>query len=805
MELPRPLFLPAIAARIVFCVLLATPAYLFGQTLLEGRVIDPSGSGIPGARVQFLTGNRLILSVWTDATGAYRAELPKLRSAASSGVVVVSASGFSRITNQVDWGNASSAPTFTLQVAPVNESITVPSQDSGRAAQAPPTEGVLQSLDIESGNAADVGEALSDVDGFWMKRKAGINNDVVVRGFEQGDINLLVDGARVYGACPSQMDPAAGHVDVAQVERIEFTKGPFDVRNAGSLGASVNVITRDPAERLSIEPFARFGSFGAYSAGVTGSYATRWVSVMAGFSAQAADPYHDGRGQAFTAYTNYSSIGQNAKAYDNRSGWMRATFKPAEDDRLSVSYTRLQGGLVLYPYLMMDSDYDHTDRATVSFDGQRVSAFQSLHFDGYYTNVIHVMSDSQRTSAMNGVPTMTSPTSARSAGGHLEGALPDGFTIGLESFYRNWDVSGAMVMSGMVMYSHSLPDVNTYGSGVYMTYQRAFTPRLILKAGARYDYLTSSIGLAGASTDLYYQYYGTRATSATDNYPSGNIRVSYAALPAVTFFAGVGSAGRSPDAEERFFARAGSSSMSGMGGMSGMSGMSSTMQMNGTVGDPKLLVPRNTESDLGAEVRAGRLRLTANLFYSNIQNFIMIGRTSAPSTTSGMSDMGGMSTMVPATTYNNVDARIYGGELSYNVGFGRGLSLVGGISQSIGISDPKPQAGIHNTNMAEMPPLRGTATLRYVRRYLFAEAGAVIADRQGRVDSNLLETPTGGYTVFHTKLGVNYRKFRLNFGADNLLDHFYYQNLSYTRDPFSTGIRMPEAGRSFFAEVRALF
>jgi hypothetical protein len=41
--------------------------------------------------------------------------------------------------------------------------------------------------------------------------------------------------------------------------------------------------------------------------------------------------------------------------------------------------------------------------------------------------------------------------------------------------------------------------------------------------------------------------------------------------------------------------------------------------------------------------------------------------------------------------------------------------------------------------------------------------------------------------------------------GDNLLNRFYYQNLSYTLSPFSSGIRLPEAGRSFFGHVPWMF
>lgn len=782
---------------LAFVAAMLSPVRLTAQEdIFEGRVADPSGAGIPGAQVKLFAGDQTILSTWADASGSFRVDRRKLMLSAYK--VVVSASGFTTAIRQVA-DRLAGLETVTLEVAPLNESVTVRSQQPGSLlTDLTPIQSVLTAGDIERSNAVDIGEALSTQDGFWMKRKAGVANDVVVRGFQQENINFLIDGARVYGACPSQMDPPASHVDLSQVERVEFTKGPFDVRNEGSLGASVNVVTKAPEQRLSITPYARFGSFGQYTTGVDGSFASERVELQAGYSYQVSDPYSDGRGQSFTRYTNYSALGQNAKAYDIRGGWFKATFSPAEDSKVNLSYTRQQSGLVLFPYLAMDSDYDNTDRATIAYDSGKRSIFKSIHSDAYYSNVIHVMSNSQRTSAMNGVPTMTSPTSARAIGGHLEGALGGGFSAGVESFYRNWNVSGSMAMSGTVLYTHSLPDVGTYGSGAYLTYERAFTPKLVLKGGARYDYATVSLGTAGASTDLYYQFYGTRSTSARASYGSGNVRLSYAALSGVTLFVGAGSAGRIPNAEEFFFARVGSSmSMSGMGG-------TTMMQTNGMVGNPNLRIPRNTETDMGAEVKFSHLRVTANLFYSSIQNYIMIGRQAVPSSTSGMGGTMG-STSVMATTYNNVDARIYGGELSYDLNLTRGFSFTGNVSHSIGISDPKPESGIYNTNMPEMPPFRGTAALRYVHKYSFAEFGALLANRQNRVDRNVLETPTAGYAVFNVKAGVMYRKLRVNFGANNLFDRFYYQNLSYVRDPFTTGIRLPEPGRSFFGEIKLLF
>lgn len=59
------------------------------------------------------------------------------------------------------------------------------------------------------------GEALNKVDGINIRRKGAIDDDVVLRGFQKDNINVLIDGVRVNGACPDRMDPPLYHYDQA--------------------------------------------------------------------------------------------------------------------------------------------------------------------------------------------------------------------------------------------------------------------------------------------------------------------------------------------------------------------------------------------------------------------------------------------------------------------------------------------------------------------------------------------------------------------------------------------------------------
>ena len=82
---------------------------------------------------------------------------------------------------------------------------------------APMPHTTMEATELRESAARDVGEALSRMGGVWKVRKGGIANDVSIRGFRQDDITVLIDGARVAGACPNRMDPPAFHLDFAEV------------------------------------------------------------------------------------------------------------------------------------------------------------------------------------------------------------------------------------------------------------------------------------------------------------------------------------------------------------------------------------------------------------------------------------------------------------------------------------------------------------------------------------------------------------------------------------------------------------
>ena len=59
--------------------------------------------------------------------------------------------------------------------------------------------------------------------------------------------------------------------------------------------------------------------------------------------------------------------------------------------------------------------------------------------------------------------------------------------------------------------------------------------------------------------------------------------------------------------------------------------------------------------------------------------------------------------------------------------------------------------------------------------------------------------------IYIPKAGISYRNFTLNAGVENLFDKKYYEHFSYVRNPLSTGVKVPEPGRSFYVSASYQF
>jgi iron complex outermembrane receptor protein len=100
-----------------------------------------------------------------------------------------------------------------------------------------------------------------------------------------------------------------------------------------------------------------------------------------------------------------------------------------------------------------------------------------------------------------------------------------------------------------------------------------------------------------------------------------------------------------------------------------------------------------------------------------------------------------------------------------------------------------------------MPPLRSRAGIRYATGRISAELEGVFVARQGKVNSDLAEAPTAGYGTANLGISGEFKRLTVRIGLQNILDRYYTEHLSFQRDPFRTGVRVPEPGRNLFLAI----
>jgi iron complex outermembrane receptor protein len=169
-----------------------------------------------------------------------------------------------------------------------------------RADRESPKEESLSVREVRESPARDMGEALKQVEGINTVHKGAIANDVVLRGFQKDNINVLVDGVRLHGACPSRMDPPSFHYDFAEIEQVKIIKGPYDLTNPGSLGGLIDAQTQRPGKGFGGELSLGYGDWHGTNASATASYGTDSYDGLLGYAYKYSDVPQSGNGKLLT-------------------------------------------------------------------------------------------------------------------------------------------------------------------------------------------------------------------------------------------------------------------------------------------------------------------------------------------------------------------------------------------------------------------------------------------------------------------------------------------------------------------------
>lgn len=589
---------------------------------------------------------------------------------------------------------------------------------------------IVKDVSNEQIKSGDLAESLSkNVPSISIVRRSGIANDIILRGQKKDNINIILDNAKIYGACPNRMDPATSHVLSNNIQSVKVIEGPYDIENFGTLSGLVKVETKEPTEEVHGEINLGAGSYGYRKASATVSGGTDRFKLLVSTSTEQSDQYKDGNGNNFSeqqVLSGMSSANQyiNSKvdAYEKKTLLTKGQFNINDDSEIKLSYTGNRSDGVLYPTGTMDADYDDSNIYTVGYTARNLASFsKELNLDYYYSNVDHPMSTKLRTNGSTNYMTAQYKTSIW--GTKIKNSMEVAnslVTLGLDTSVRNWrgEKYSTNVASGVSGASTiSLPSTDTTNKAVFAKVEKSFG-KLDLEFGSRYDYSDVDSSSILKDDKKYVAF-------------NANVFGIYNVDENMKYFAGIGKSARVPDARELYDATAGNSDLD---------------------------QTQNYEADLGLDKTIGAFNIRPKLFYSVLKDYIY---------NSG--------------TFENIDAKIYGLDISGFYFMTENFSLDYGVAYQRG----KKDGNYTDKDLAEIPPLKANLAFNYEQAKAKYTAEVVAVDSWNSYDSSAKEQELSAYALVNLKYTNQLHKnIGLTLGLDNLFDKVYnstntYQDITY--------------------------
>lgn len=645
----------------------------------------------------------------------------------------------------------------------------------------------------QAGEVLDPQQALqAPVDtGAWLRALPGVSGtrlgghgiDPVIRGQGETRVNVLLDGAYAHGGCPNRMDPATSYAPLSTYDRVTLIRGNQSVRYGGGGSGGTLLLERDTLPFTAGEaPRARteagYGSNGERrEATVDAAVGDRlgYARLIAGLNR--ADNYEDGDGNAVRS------------AFDERGANLLLGYTPTSRTRVELGVEAVRGADILYAGGMDAPRSDH-DAMRLKFS-QQLSTLTSGRVSGalYRSDVAHLM-DNYSLRPLTAPMPMSVPSTSDTRGGRiqLQSDGADDWLVGAD-VQRNDRT--AIRYSGpllSMLNSYMWPGVALDQWGVFAEREFTLGARQRLRAGARYDRVDASASLAAADppdvmggmplspNQLYTLYYGTTARDVTENTIGGFLRYEFdMQVSAVTWSATLSRSVRTADATERFMAA---------------NGMTPSERW---VGNPTLDPEQHHQLEFGADARAGGWQLNGAVYVDRVSDYILRDRAHSADPLLGN-----------ATIYRNVDARLYGTELS------AARTWAEHWQSRLTVEYVRGDNRTEDRALAQIAPLELGAELRYVHSAWDVGGRLRVVGRQTRVDadplvgSGLDTGDTSGFAVLD--LSGRYalsKHVDLKYGVDNVLDRVYAEHLNRSNDFDPVQVQINEPGRSVWLRVSA--
>lgn len=655
-------------------------------------------------------------------------------------------------------------------------------------------------LEIQNHPTNDLGEMLRMEPNVSGIRRGGYAVDPVIRGFRYSQLNISLDhGIHIEGGCPNRMDPVLAHVDNDMVERIEITRGPYEAAYGPVQGGLVRLITI-PERRFGLEKWTLRS--------VSGFDANRWGWRQHLAITHTAPKLFVKAAGGIKDYGNYIDGNGNEweTAYKKRDLSLDMGVKLSPVSEIHIAWKGSFGRDVMFPALPMDELKDNTH--ILNFQYTRLNPEkpgQSFDISSWYTDVYHEMGNKFRPQFNDVVPPYTGKmqavaiVNAATAGLRINFVRKKTYTdisYGIDVNYAEKDgtrhMKMIMEMDDQIFVSQKYfnlwKDAFMLNSGLYGNLKFK-QDKFIFSLNGRLDYNFSNSADTLALVSKEQQLFEVSPTDRVMWSVSG-VSAYYFTIHS-SIKVGLARGARAPDLQERYikFLAVGSDSYD-------------------YLGNPGLKPEVNYQLDLMYDYETSHLRIYANIFRSEIHNFIT-GKLLPPAQFKPVS-MGAPG----VKQFNNIDRAV---SLGFEAGLATSFYNHLMVNMNVGYTYayfPEIEKVVLENNQAvgtillkndpipEIPPLEARLKTSYALwgNKLLPELVITAASDQRAVSKSAYEKVTPGFLLFD--VGISYNPFSFAFihlGVRNLTNQAYTMHLN--RNIIGSIDRFYEPGRSFYVNL----
>ena len=318
-------------SALVFAAGFATDASAAGD--VAGRVVDPDGRPVAGARVLLSGAGVPLQSAITTEDGRFSIAAPETGRL----TIRVAADGFRAEAVNVD-GSAEpkDVGTIALAISALSESIVVSaSQVEIPLTRVTSSVTIISGAELEARQIHTVADALRMVPGLTLASTGGLGTTTGVfpRGGESNFTLALIDGvpANSFGG-----DFDFSQVPTANIERIEVVRGPQSALfGANAIGAVVQIVSRrggPPAAKLSVEG----GHYGTsrVTTSTTGQHrGFEWGASYDGLGSDGFNGERTASGEEVVNDDYERHAGAASGGWREGNFWVRADARHSTDER----------------------------------------------------------------------------------------------------------------------------------------------------------------------------------------------------------------------------------------------------------------------------------------------------------------------------------------------------------------------------------------------------------------------------------------------------------------------------------------